>query len=610
MPFFLIAMSETIDDYKPLFLNWLKELEKEADQKGKKIANVYRRGLVYMRAYEGRLFSKTALRQVQFIGPKTADLLIDKLRSHCEEKNMDFPSSFGGSLKGEDEAGEETLLVQALEKDSDTTNTNTRKRAVSGALALEVSAKRKKSTRKYIPKHRSGSYAILIAMLLHRAEVRGMLKNEICTSASEYCDSTFTGNPASGAFFSAWQGIVTLLKNDLVYKHGRSPCRYYLTDEGKELALRLAQSSNITVNEQTDFQDISFDNNIRLSSECQPLNEISYSLPFNSREPEDYRKSRYDLNRSELSHDRPGCTLNGVKYEVWEPSEYDILLVVDNREVRSQLDRDFFPTRLKELGVPVVVETLSVGDALWVAQHKETKKKVVLDCIAERKRVDDLASSIRDGRFTEQKTRLKKAAVLNIYYIVEEAQVDIQEMSEAIQTAISSTITDSRFHLTRTRGADDTVQFFVTMTEVIKKYYYGNRIRLVAMKPINCDVQVEFAALKNLFSQEFSNRTHKYQCCHLFHIFQATLSKSEFLTVKDMFIQMLMTIRGLSLDKAIAIQQHFRTPRALIEFFKFEHAVTQATKKKDLIYEIFKDQVNTKKIGRQLLERIYLVWGN
>lgn len=44
---------------------------------------------------------------------------------------------------------------------------------------------------------------------------------------------------------------------------------------------------------------------------------------------------------------------------------------------------------------------------------------MVLDLLIERKRVSDLVISIRDGRYAEQKSRLKKTRLSNIMYIVE-----------------------------------------------------------------------------------------------------------------------------------------------------------------------------------------------
>lgn len=43
----------------------------------------------------------------------------------------------------------------------------------------------------------------------------------------------------------------------------------------------------------------------------------------------------------------------------------------------------------------------------------------VLDFIVERKTADDLAASIMDGRYEEQKYRLKNCGINNVVYLVE-----------------------------------------------------------------------------------------------------------------------------------------------------------------------------------------------
>lgn len=53
---------------------------------------------------------------------------------------------------------------------------------------------------------------------------------------------------------------------------------------------------------------------------------------------------------------------------------------------------------------------LSVGDYLWICKPKagsgiSTDKELVLPFVVERKRLDDLVSSIKDGRFKEQKVQ-------------------------------------------------------------------------------------------------------------------------------------------------------------------------------------------------------------
>jgi ERCC4-type nuclease len=51
---------------------------------------------------------------------------------------------------------------------------------------------------------------------------------------------------------------------------------------------------------------------------------------------------------------------------------------------------------------------------------------LVLDCVVERKTVNDLASSIVDGRYEEQKCRLQDCGVANCVYLVEGASLNPQ----------------------------------------------------------------------------------------------------------------------------------------------------------------------------------------
>lgn len=63
---------------------------------------------------------------------------------------------------------------------------------------------------------------------------------------------------------------------------------------------------------------------------------------------------------------------------------------------------------LKELhasGIPFETRHLSIGDFAWVCERCDSKgsDELVLPYLVERKRADDLAKSIKDGRFHEQK---------------------------------------------------------------------------------------------------------------------------------------------------------------------------------------------------------------
>lgn len=67
----------------------------------------------------------------------------------------------------------------------------------------------------------------------------------------------------------------------------------------------------------------------------------------------------------------------------------------------AELDQGL--AKLSELKVKFQVRHLSVGDFTWIARCRTRKDELVLPYIVERKRMDDLSASIKDGRFHEQK---------------------------------------------------------------------------------------------------------------------------------------------------------------------------------------------------------------
>jgi hypothetical protein len=136
-----------------------------------------------------------------------------------------------------------------------------------------------------------------------------------------------------------------------------------------------------------------------------------------------------------------------------------VVLLVDKREKQHT----FLESVLEDCGVACDVCPLSIGDYVWVARQKklfprssfgtpdnvydyesdssvsveytcssQTSKAgrkrekhaleagvAVLDCVIERKTVEDLASSICDGRYHEQKQRLMSCGVKKVVYLLE-----------------------------------------------------------------------------------------------------------------------------------------------------------------------------------------------
>jgi len=71
----------------------------------------------------------------------------------------------------------------------------------------------------------------------------------------------------------------------------------------------------------------------------------------------------------------------------------------------KRLLEDATISELSALGTLFELRHLKVGDFTWVCRERATGQELVLPYIVERKRMDDLAKSIQDGRFHEQKVK-------------------------------------------------------------------------------------------------------------------------------------------------------------------------------------------------------------
>lgn len=206
---------------------------------------------------------------------------------------------------------------------------------------------------------------MLVALQVERmrAEAKGyLLKHEIVQSGQQYCESSLDEGR-----FSAIQGAIkTLLAKDLVQKWSH-PARFSLTDSGADLAERIWNSAerrtSVAASEAPAPPQT-------MAPSAAPLE--SFSLPRGS---------------------------------------FDVVLLVDSRETKSKEERTFIADRLGQAGVRAEQRSLPLGDFLWVARSRPEAgsqlDEVVLDFIVERKREDDLISSILDGRFREQKVPVR-----------------------------------------------------------------------------------------------------------------------------------------------------------------------------------------------------------
>jgi crossover junction endonuclease MUS81 len=177
------------------------------------------------------------------------------------------------------------------------------------------------------------------------------------------------------------------------------------------------------------------------------------------------------------------------------------------------------------------------------AQKKKTlKQEWVLHFIIERKRADDLASSIIDGRYLEQKFRLKKSKLKKVMYLVEGDLAQQDKMpSSHLEMAIIETEVTQGFYTHQTQHAGDTVEFLC-----------GLHTQIMAAVLVRPHQRIGECSLPVMPMLEFSQLAAK-------------VSKSS--TVQDIFGKMLRQLPRCGAAQAQAILNLYPTIGHLVQAY-------------------------------------------
>ncbi|XP_076291180.1 mus81 structure-specific endonuclease subunit isoform X2 [Lasioglossum baleicum] len=211
-------------------------------------------------------------------------------------------------------------------------------------------------------------------------------------------------------------------------------------------------------------------------------------------------------------------------------SKFDIILLVDTQETcggKTKPQHDVTLSELSQFGVLFEVRHLKVGDFAWIARCRNTSNELILPYIVERKRIDDLSASITDGRFHEQKFRLKQCGIENLMYIIEEYDKGNRlaiPRSSLMQASINTLIQDG----------------------FSKKNLVGCKKETLPQADILVDTV-------NLME---------------FEEFNKAASKQKVFKVTQMFVRQLLQLKGVSVEKAFAIVERYPTPKVLVNAFQ------------------------------------------
>ncbi|XP_074596732.1 mus81 structure-specific endonuclease subunit [Brevipalpus obovatus] len=524
-----------------LVLNWMQEWKNDCGRVGSKMEFVFLRAIKSLRDHKEPVYSAEELRKLKFFGDKICERIRKALRELNKDDNDDIPLSQASQASHASVTSMGTIASDMTDFTDEfpIQGSQDSRPAVS---PKKKRAPRKQTDRKYIPRYRSGGFAVLVA--LYKAEVEEDMdtlnKNDLVQRAQKYADESMTSG--SGAGYTSWSSMSTLVRHDyVVIQKGRFP-HYSLTDAGRDIASKLVS----TMGEQ----------------ESVPVPIVS----------------------------------NGVSTTL-ESGKFDVFLLIDSREQYTAGSSDTRKTGLlnefTERDIRCKMVKLPVGDFAWMAREKSftssdlnhaIRKEFLLDYVIERKRSDDLASSLRDHRWMEQKYRLLHSGVRHPMYLIEDfgSHRKQEGMFNQMFQSIMDTVIVDECVVKQTKTYSETIEFLTLMTRFLESMYLNRTLYSCTKEEI----------LSGSVSKDHFMTMNEFNLC---------ADKITNFTVKEMFIKHLLKFKGISVPKAKAISDIYPTVTHLLEAYE----TCETLKEKELLLSEIIYSTSNRKIGPVLSRKVH-----
>ncbi|KAK4035058.1 ERCC4 domain-containing protein [Parachaetomium inaequale] len=581
----------------PLLLEWVKDWWETARERNSKGVTTYKHAYDSLKACPIAFEHPSSLQQLKGFGPKLCERLTEKLRAHCEENGLPMPPHPSSKKRG----------------------SNPTAGADDGEEGDARPAKKAKKPKPYVPAYRSGAYALVVALSKAGQEVVGMPKADLIEEAQPHCDSSFSAPSDPTKFYTAWNSMKTLLQKELVYERGRPLKRYALTDEGWEVAKRIRETAVPKAGTSDASPTVPVAGPSRPATLPATTARPAFAEPISLDDDDDVvpqprRATGFENVVADGAVVPDDADLPSFTPIRLAPGTFTVELLLDNREIRAKTDRDYMQEELAKRGIKPIVRALELGDALWVARCKQPGwlprqgaegDEVVLDWVVERKRLDDLIGSLRDGRFHEQKFRLKRSGVKNVIYLVEEISMDsthFHKYEEAVQSAMASMQVVNGYFLKQTQKMDDTIRYLASMTKMLKSVYEGKTLDVI---PTGVLTTKNYLPLLKHLRETQPSASHHIS----YPAFASLASKSSNMALRDLFLKMLMCSKGVTGEKAIEIQKVWKTPNEFVKAFEQCGTGEEGKRRKmDLVANKLGHLVGRKKISKAVSQKLAEVW--
>ena len=151
---------------------------------------------------------------------------------------------------------------------------------------------------------------------------------------------------------------------------------------------------------------------------------------------------------------------------------------------------------------------------------------------------------------------------------------------------------------------DDTIRYLTRMTMMLKTRYENKHLQVIPTPVITS--QNYLPLLDHLRKKEPGTDYHI-----TYTAFASLVSKSESLTLRDVYLKMLMCTRGVTGEKALEMQRRWKTPAEFIKAYEKCGAGEQGRKRKlELVSGEMGNLVGRKKIAKATSVKVAEVWGD
>jgi len=224
----------------------------------------------------------------------------------------------------------------------------------------------------------------------------------------------------------------------------------------------------------------------------------------------------------------------------------NIILLVDNREKGPNGEN--IVDEITKLNPDIIVQerNLSLGDFMWIYIDPETELEFVLDLIIERKTSEDLAKSILDGRYNEQKYRLKNCGIQNIYYLFEAGSsmslVRGNFSKQSLATAIFNTLNIHDINIIRSFSLEESLNALLKLDKMIRNHaeFYA--------AIIDSDSKIDKKILYSEFTQNNAKTKHS--------------------TIENIFVRQLRCFDDCGAKSVEILRRVFKCPRYIWEILQ------------------------------------------